>query len=355
MLARHNGRPLLKNFKSVASEPIVIVWQPNRVAQRLDGFYAWVAELVPPAESPLPEGETDDPRVRAAARLIIRLLSPGIFADPYIRLWLSLASQRLWAEHGLCPPMVANLGSTIGLTVALRQDYRTGYAAARHALAVGEAHGYEPETSIARYVFASTAQPWFEPLEDCVAQVQLAREGLIRGGDLRIASLAYSETMVGLLDCAATLDEYAIEVAARLAFAARTGYGQFTGAFLAHRQLARALRGETNAVGGFTDGSFDEAGHPASLGPNLLAAVGLHVQRALAAAPTIAPACSSNWTRAATGWRCARRTHLTISSTCSSWSRRSAPGPSTTSGRPSSRLTRRIAPSRMVGGHGTPR
>ena len=59
--------------------------------------------------------------------------------------------------------MPANLGSSMALTIALGNDYRTGYSAARYGLAVGEAHGYEPETLIARFVFATTAQHWFDP------------------------------------------------------------------------------------------------------------------------------------------------------------------------------------------------
>ena len=257
-----------------------------RAAAQVESLSTWLNGIAPAAtgqDTRLPGAETHDPSVRAAARILTRLLSPGLFPDPQIRHWLALESQRLWAEHGPCPAMVANLGAVVGTTIALRGDYRTGYIAARYGLAVGEQHGYEPETSVARYIFASTAQPWFEPLEDSISQVQVAREGLISGGDLRIACLAYNETMVALFESAPTLDAYAAEVESGLTFAARTGNDQFMGSFLAHRQLVRALRGETEAPGSFADHSFNEAVHVAGLGSNRTATVSLHVRRALSA------------------------------------------------------------------------
>ena len=80
-----------------------------------------------------------------------------------------LASQRLWAAHGLCAPLVANLGPVAAMTIVLRQDHRTGYVAARHALAVGEARGYALETAYVRHVFTLQTKHWFEPLEELAA------------------------------------------------------------------------------------------------------------------------------------------------------------------------------------------
>jgi hypothetical protein len=68
-------------------------------------------------------------------------------------------------------------------------------------LALGEARGYEPGTSQARYLFAVLA--WcFEPIENGVDAVQRAREGLIAGGDLANAGYTYHQTMYYLMDCA---------------------------------------------------------------------------------------------------------------------------------------------------------
>ena len=53
--------------------------------------------------------------------------------------------------------------------MALRGDYAAGYRALRRILALGEARGYEPDTSQARFVFALLSC-WFEPIENSVAK-----------------------------------------------------------------------------------------------------------------------------------------------------------------------------------------
>ena len=246
----------------------------------LDDFYQWVhdTERADYVERP----QTDDRRIQTAAGLINRLLPTAFFYDPMINYWLMLASQRLWAEHGPCAAMVANLSPAICTTVALRQDYRTGYTAVRHALAVGEAAAYEPQTSFARFLNALLAMHWFEPLEGSIEQTRLAREGLLRLGDLQSACLTYTASIIALLDCAQTLEDIDREVESGLAFAARTGNAYVTGTYLAHRQLLRALRGDTDAPGNFTDVSFDETAHLLTANPG--SAVAFHVNRALSAA-----------------------------------------------------------------------
>ena len=250
------------------------------VARRLDAFYDWIA-AIQPGDSQRPE--TDDPRVRTAAKLIDRLLAPAYFTDPMINSWLVLESQRLWAENGPCAAMVSNLGPAMFATVALRRDYRTGTAAVRHAIAVGEARGYEPQTSFARFLFALGAH-WFEPLEDSAGHAQRAHEGLVHGGDLHLAGQTFFASVPALFVCAATLDVCADEIEAGLAFTARTG-NQLGGApLLSFRQLLRALRGETDAPGAFADATFDEDAHLAQVGKNPLAVATFHLQRALSAA-----------------------------------------------------------------------
>ena len=82
-----------------------------RVAQRLDAFYTWVEALGPPAAARPLEAETNDQSVRAAAKgRSAWLLTPGLFADPNVRSWLTLESQRLWATLGCarrCRPTLA--------------------------------------------------------------------------------------------------------------------------------------------------------------------------------------------------------------------------------------------------------
>ena len=160
--------------------------------------------------------------------------------------------------------------------MALRGDYAAGYRALRRILALGEARGYEPDTSQARFLFALLGC-WFEPIENGVQAAQRAREGLIAGGDLANAGYTYHPTVLYLLDCAPSLDAFVAEVEAGLAFVRRTGNEQ-TGQWLdSYRWLAGVLRGESLRRGGRRVPADSYAGNP-------LALLHAHLTRAIAAA-----------------------------------------------------------------------
>ncbi|MGZ5359906.1 MAG: ATP-binding protein, partial [Solirubrobacterales bacterium] len=205
--------------------------------QRGDQMSSWASALVLADELSRPE--TDNLRVRRASTLIQELLPASFYCEPSITAWLLQASQRLWAEYGPSAPLVANLSSAIVSTIALRNDYRTGYVVAKHVLDIGEARGYEPETSYARHISYVMTRHWFEPLEDSIRPAQLAREGLVRGGNVQMACFTHRTSMAALLDCSPSLESCAADVEPALAFASRTGNDHATGSYLAYRQLIR--------------------------------------------------------------------------------------------------------------------
>ena len=156
---------------------------------------------------------------------------------------------RIWLDHGPGRTLVGPASIAAFAAVALRGDYAAGYRAMQRILALGEARGYEPDTSHARFEFALLAC-WFEPIENGVHAVQRAREGLIAGGELTYAGYTYQTAVQYLLDCAPSLDVYVAEVEAGMAFVRRTGSEQ-TGQWLdSHRWLADVLRGESTAAAG---------------------------------------------------------------------------------------------------------
>ena len=110
--------------------------------------------------------------------------------------WLSLEALRILLEHGPARTLLGPAGNAAFDAVALRGDYAAGYRALRRILALGEARGYEPETSQARFRFAVLGW-WFEPIENGVHEAQRAREGLIAGGDLAYAGYTYYPTVYG--------------------------------------------------------------------------------------------------------------------------------------------------------------
>jgi diguanylate cyclase (GGDEF)-like protein len=248
----------------------------------MEALYRWVAD--DHAADDLGRAEIDDPQVLAIAKTINRLIPPAFFCDQATMAWLVVESGRMWAQHGPAPALIGPLSHAAFVTSALRADYRTGEIVVRRVVALGDARGYEPDTSQARFLYALGTGHWFEPLEDNVRQARQAREGLIRGGDLINACFTYYVSVAESIDCAPTLDACLAEVDAALAFAARVGLDQSAAAYVAYRQLIRAMRGETEELGGFSDSTFDETAHLAGLATNPTAAANFHVARAMAAA-----------------------------------------------------------------------
>lgn len=224
-----------------------------------------------------------DPCALAAGRVLHRMTPASVICDPWIFPGLVLLSQRLWLEHGPAAQFVGPLCNVAFITAAW-QDYRTGLAVARSVLAVCEARGFHPQASQARFLFAFGSGPWSIPLEDIVLEAERAHDGLVQGGDLPYACYTYYASLYMLIDCAPTLERYAAESDAALAFSARTGDDYAAATYVAHRQLARMLRGDTTGLHTFDDASFSEAAHLAGLVSNPMAELNFHVTRGTGAA-----------------------------------------------------------------------
>ena len=272
------GLQVLEQLGLTRSGPAGTPCMPEPAEHRLAALYRFAeqADLALDAMRKPPE----DPLVYTTARLINRMSAPAYYAAPDTMAWLLLECLRLWQEHGPCPPLMGALASTPLLTIAQRQDYATGYRIARHALAVGEARGWEPDASWARHCFSIFVQHWFEPLEACIPQARRAREGLLRGGDLQFACFTYYTALSALLDSAASLDDCETELVSGRAFALRAGNHNAAASFAAYGQLLRTLRGE----GASDEEPLDEAVHLQSVAANPIAEARYRVYRALGAA-----------------------------------------------------------------------
>jgi diguanylate cyclase (GGDEF)-like protein len=244
-----------------------------RIGAGLETLYAWLAGGG--AEDDLARPELTDPRQVAIARVINRLIPPAFFCDQTTMAWLVMESGAVWAAHGPAAALVGPLSHAGFVTIPVRGDYRAGYQAVRRVLEVGEARGYEPDTSQAKFLHALGTISWFEPVEHAVRVAREARDGTLRGGDLQNAASTYFASVPALLDCGADLDAYATEVDSALALCGRIGYEHASTAFRAHRDLVRALRGETEG-----DAAFDEA----AVAENPTAGANFHIVRSIAAA-----------------------------------------------------------------------
>jgi signal transduction histidine kinase/serine/threonine protein kinase len=187
--------------------------------------------------------EVTDSAVLASTELINAVL-PILYLSgrlPAVA-WLSLETVRVWLDQGPSRTLIGPAAHVAFAAVALRSDYDAARRAYLRILAVGEARGYEPETSQARFLFALQAA-WFEPVENGVAGGQRARSGLLSGGDIANAGFTYYATVVQLVDCAPTLEAWDAEIEAALDFARRAASDDRW--LEGYRGLLRRLRGET--------------------------------------------------------------------------------------------------------------
>ena len=240
--------------------------------QQLELLYRWLAQT--DAADDLARPEIADPALLAATRVLNAVLPVTYFAgDLATYVWLSLEALRVWSEHGPSRTLVGSVAIAAFAAVGVQGDYAAGYQAMRRVLALGEARGYEPDTSQARFLFAALSC-WFEPIENGVRAAQRAREGLIAGGDLANAGWTYHTSEMYLQDCATSLDDVVAAEDAGLDFVRRTGSAQ-TGQMLEpYRWLAGVLRGESSGEVAFAERYAD----------NPLALLNAHVTRAICAA-----------------------------------------------------------------------
>ena len=247
---------------------------PAELDHQFENLHRWLDHT--DAADDLTRPEITDPALIAAAGLINAVLPTVYFIADHARFaWLSQQALQIWIEHGPGPAMVGPASHATAAAVVLHGDY-AAYRALRRILALGEARGYEPGTSHARFQFAVVSH-WFEPIENSVQAGQQARDGMIAGGDLANAGYVCQPIVASLLDCVPTLDVYVAEVEADVAFVRRIG-SELIGQWLdSYRWLAGVLRGESSAGAGEAVPIDRYAGNP-------LALLFMHIQHAVAAA-----------------------------------------------------------------------
>ncbi|GAB3853249.1 hypothetical protein GCM10027610_082880 [Dactylosporangium cerinum] len=152
---------------------------PAEADHRFNYLYRWLDHT--DATDDLTRPDITEPVLLAAARLINAVLPAAFFTpDQALVAWLSSEALRIWAEHGPAGALLGPASHIAFAVVDMRGDYASGYRALRRIVALGEARGYEPDTSQARFLSALLSC-WFEPMEDVVQAGRRAREGLMAG------------------------------------------------------------------------------------------------------------------------------------------------------------------------------
>ncbi|BCJ50851.1 hypothetical protein Asp14428_23260 [Actinoplanes sp. NBRC 14428] len=201
-----------------------------------------------------------------------------------VSLWITLDSSRIWRRHGPSAELAAVLGVLGLLVMQLRGEYRPGFRAGRHMLAYSEARGSEVLTATLRHRYAMQVLPWTAPLDRIIEQLRSSYEGLVRGGDLQMASTTSFAVLPATLECGRSVESLAAEIEAAAAFAGRTGNGFSQPVIAAYRQLARALQGRTAAPGSLEEDGFAEAEHLSRVSSHRPGLAHYHLCRSLAAA-----------------------------------------------------------------------
>ncbi len=228
--------------------------------------------------------EVSDPRVVAWTKMIPETSNTAYAVDPSIWAWISLEGARVWAEYGPSPRILSSLGGSSMVLLSLANDYQGAYKVCRHALAVGEARGYEPATSFTRVVFGMSAVHWVEPIETAVdTSMRRARKDLFAIGDESFVTNTYLAADM-LFDCAPTLDPVVADIEEGFAFAARSKNKEFAQRYTPRLQLIKSLRGQTVAPGSLNGEGFDEAEHEKAIDPTGAIAAVYHVVRSIGAA-----------------------------------------------------------------------
>jgi predicted ATPase/predicted Ser/Thr protein kinase len=161
----------------------------GEIQRELEALYRWIKSH--DAADEIRRPEIRETRMVAVARILQRMIGPAFFYDPQVSSWMILLIMRLWAEHGPHPSLLSGFAVTPLVMAGQRDDYETGYQVARMGVQVGEALGYEPETSWVRHCFNLTSTHWRDPLEWSVELAHQAHQGLLRGGDLQYACFTF--------------------------------------------------------------------------------------------------------------------------------------------------------------------
>jgi signal transduction histidine kinase len=215
---------------------------------KFDRFYRWLDSTSPADE--LARRELGDPALLATSRLIDAVLPVAYFvADPPMIAWLAMEAVRIWIEHGPGRLLVGSAAHAAYQAGPQRDEYPAAYRALRRIVALGEARGYEPGTSQARFM-AATITGWFEPIENGVRAAHRARQGLIAGGELAYVGYSYQLSVPYSVDCAPSLGSFVAEIDDGFAFLRRTGNEQ-TGRWLdSYQWLVRVLRSDGSSAEG---------------------------------------------------------------------------------------------------------
>ena len=155
---------MARRFAQSAADPV----HPLHAAEHYAIAAPLIVERAERALDRLPtQPDMDDERLLNIALLLNRLIPAALFSGSLLGFWMMARCSRLWIEAGYCESLSYPMCCITMVTIALREDYATGYRAARAALETALAR--DPgslEVARAQHSFGLFACHWFQPLGD---------------------------------------------------------------------------------------------------------------------------------------------------------------------------------------------
>ena len=215
------------------------------VSSALQGFDAWSRDSQRKAD--FDRTGLTDPVLTAASRVIMRLMAPSFFTAPDLMAWLCVESRRIWTEHGPCSALIGPLAHCVPVLIRHGHSFEVGHRVVSHVLEVAEVREFVLEVAQARYLYALTAGHWFDSLTSNVELARRAHEELVQRGDYQAACFSHIALVSSAFDCAPTLEEHAIEIAAASCLCQANSQRYVGRCFLASRSLGGSFEGKATA------------------------------------------------------------------------------------------------------------
>jgi predicted ATPase/signal transduction histidine kinase/tRNA A-37 threonylcarbamoyl transferase component Bud32 len=229
-------------------------------AQVSEAFHGvWQAIGGRPIPSLLELPPMADVSKQEAMALLASVLSPALFTDEKLFLWVTCKMVELSILHGNAGPSAmsyATLGMVLGPELG---RYQEGFEFGKLASDLVDRLGLVSFRARIDVIFHGCIAFWTHRLEDTVEPLLRSFEGAQASGDVSFACYGSTNAIAALIGVGAPLATAAREVERRIAFVRPTGFGHMLDALVGYERLIRSLRGETERLGALGGEGFDEA------------------------------------------------------------------------------------------------
>ncbi len=225
----------------------------------------------------------NDAKTQSIAKLLNRMQPAGLFFNPLSAFWAICTNTNFMIKNGMTPWSLESSAAFILPSIALRNDYRTGYKLAKSALAVCYKHGFISELYRIYHILGLFTGHWFQPLENGVYYAHEAFKGNLDNGEFEFSCYSYFSSQVAVLEICSSISEMQMEVEAAYSFAHRTNNLFALSSFITFKQLIKAIKGEASSHGSFNDIFFQEEKYLIEIKDHAIAQCYYSIYRALSA------------------------------------------------------------------------